>query len=153
MVTFDFWPCNGYFLNFGGRAKGQFRSKRPNSLCFGVPRTSITTIFGGILKIHFFSFWGEFWAPLTRDARDLHLLLLLSKECSCLVHLPSTAQPCPATSGSWEGSDCLMETKQPTKRGCRLYLSVANDKYKISTRMVAQEGRGQTTKSNTIEDT
>ena len=39
---------------------------RPKSRCSGVPRTSITTIFGGILKIKFFSFFGEFWAPLER---------------------------------------------------------------------------------------
>ena len=37
---------------------------RPNSRCSGVPRTSITTIFGGILKIPYFSFLRAFWAPL-----------------------------------------------------------------------------------------
>ena len=37
---------------------------RPNSRCSGVPRTSITTIFEGILKIQFVSFLWAFWAPL-----------------------------------------------------------------------------------------
>ena len=45
-------------------ARGQSWSLRPNSRCLGVPRTSITTIFGCILEIPIFGFLWGFWPLL-----------------------------------------------------------------------------------------
>ena len=81
---------------------------RPNSRCFGVPRTSIITIFGGILKIPFFSFLWRFWPPLPSFPFDSFnvsccpgLSSIFSKRCRLG---PNTTQTAVSTWTSTSGS-------------------------------------------------
>ena len=63
--------------------KRPVRCMRPNSRCSGVPRTSITTIFGGILKIQLFPlFFWHFGHPYLDTLAPLYLIMTLLILCS-----------------------------------------------------------------------